>query len=452
MSLVQKLVALLIVVPVILFFNACGSSSTHTTNGTTSAGGTGSGGNGSGSGGSGSGSGGSGSSGSGSGSSGGSGSGSGSGHAVPGYGEGIGASGQSGAAKFLYASPLPGGGPFTADIQSNGTLTLQQGGSANTGNPSTMAIDPSGSFLFQATFGGGGSAQAGLFVYAINRSNGTLGTPIGNYLPSQALVDDVVDNQGKFVYTLSTTGGVYAFSNQAGTLIPVAGSPFTTPATSSPGYSQPATLMVVDQTNQFLYVSTSGGIEAFSINQSTGQLTPIAGSPFGTDIPSPWTEVITPNNMFLYALSAKNSGVMYGFSVDQTSGALTPLPGSPFSTGSCGSVTPGGTIGIPGPDNMTIASAGKFMYDNCGVYSLDQTNGTVTQVSGQGPGDWPVIDPTGQFLWAITSNQTACFSCDVGVQVYSVDTNTGAFTAIPNGYISITDTEVGDINSLAITK
>jgi hypothetical protein len=101
---------------------------------------------------------------------------------------------------------------------------------------------------------------------------------------------------------------------------------------------------------------------------------------------------------------------------------------------------------------MTIASAGKFMYDNCGVYSLDQTNGAVTQVSGQGPGDWPVIDPTGQFLWAITSNQTACFSCDVGVQVYSVDANSGAFTAIPNGYVSITDTEVGDINSLAITK
>lgn len=436
MSLVQKLVSLLIVVAVIFFFDGCGSSSTHTTMGTSS--GTSSG----------SGSGGSGSSGSG----GGSASGSGSGHAVPGYGEGIGASGQNGAVKFLYASPLPGGGPFTADIQSNGTLTLQQGGSANTGNPSTMAIDPSGSFLFQATFGGGGSTQAGLFVYAINRSNGTLGTSIGNYLPNQALVDDVVDNQGKFVYTLDSTGGVYAFSSQSGTLTPLAGSPFTTPATSSPGYSQPATLMIIDQTNQFLYVSSSGGIEAFSINQGTGQLTPIAGSPFGTDIPSPWTEVISPNNMFLYVLSAKNSGVMYGFSVDQTSGALTPLPGSPFGAGTCGTVTPSGTIGTPGPDNMTIASAGKFMYDNCGVYSLNQTNGAVTQVSGQGPGDWPVMDPTGQFLWAITSNQTACFSCDVGVQVYSVDPNTGAFTAVRNGYVSITDTEVGDINSLAITK
>lgn len=440
MSLIHKFVALLIVVPILFFLSNCGSGTMHTS-GTSSGPGSGTGTGGTGSGGSGSG--GSGSGGSGSG---------GSGKSVPGFGEGIGASGQTSPAKFLYASPLPGGGPFTADVQSNGTLVLQQGGSGNTGNPTTMAIDPSGSFLFQATAGGGAATQAGLFVYAINRSNGTLGTAIGSYLPNQALVDDVVDNQGKFVYAFATTGGVFGFSNQAGVLSPVAGSPFATPAPSSLGFSQPATLMVVDQTNKFLYVSTSGGIAAFSIDQSTGQLTPVAGSPFGAGMQSPWTEVITPNNMFLYVLSSKNSGVISGFSVDQTSGALTALAGSPFNAGTCGTVTPQGTIGVPGPDNMTIASAGKFMYDNCGVYSLDSNSGAVAQVSGQGPGDWPVIDPTGTFLWAITSNQTACFSCDVGVQAYTVDPNTGAFTAVPNGYVSITDTEVGDINSLAITK
>jgi len=63
-----------------------------------------------------------------------------------------------------------------------------------------------------------------------------------------------------------------------------------------------------------------------------------------------------------------------------------------------------------------------------------------------------VIDPTGSFLWAITSDQTACFHCDVGVQAYSVDANTGAFTPVPNGFTLITNTEVGDLNSMAITK
>jgi len=130
----------LIVVPVVFFFSGCGSSNTHTSNGTTSGSGTGSGGTGSGSGGSGSGS----------------------SHSVPGYGEGIGASGQTGAAKFLYANPLPGGGPFTADIQSNGTLTLQQGGSANNVNPMTMAIDPSGAYLYQVAQGYNGGIQGGI--------------------------------------------------------------------------------------------------------------------------------------------------------------------------------------------------------------------------------------------------------------------------------------------------
>ena len=115
-------------------------------------------------------------------------------------------------------------------------------------------------------------------------------------------------------------------------------------------------------------------------------------------------------------------------------------------------MVPSGTIGVPGPDNMTIASAGKFMYDNCGIYSIDETSGAVAQVSSQGPGDCPVIDPTGTFLWAISSNQTACFSCTVGVQAYQVDANTGALTPVANGFVLITDTEVGDINSLAITK
>ena len=69
MSLAQKFMTLLVLTPVVFFLSSCGSSDTQTTSGTTSgvSGGSGSGG-----------------------------SGSGSSNAVPGYGEGIGASGQTG--------------------------------------------------------------------------------------------------------------------------------------------------------------------------------------------------------------------------------------------------------------------------------------------------------------------------------------------------------------------
>lgn len=370
-----------------------------------------------------------------------------------GFGVGIGASGQMGPAKFLYVNPLPDGGPYALAIQSGGLLSMQTNGSANNINPMTMAIDPSGSFIFQTAQGYNGGTQGGLFVYAIDRSSGSLGAAVQSQLVGQAVFADVVDNQGKFLFALSSQG-LNAFSIQSGTgaLTAVPGSPFAAAAPSSVGYSQPATLMTVDQTNKFLYVSTSAGIAAFNINQTTGALTPVAGSPFGSSVPGPWTIVITPSNSFLYVLEAKSNANIHGFSVDQTSGALTPLSGSPFSAGSCGTIVPAGTVGVPGPDNMTIASAGKFMYDNCGVYSIDQTSGALTVVSSQGPGDWPVIDPTGDFLWAITGDQQACFHCDVGITTYQVDSSTGAFTAVPNSFVLLTNSEVGYVNSVAITR
>jgi 6-phosphogluconolactonase (cycloisomerase 2 family) len=393
------------------------------------------------------------SSGSGSGSSGGSGSGGSGGQSVPGYGEGIGASGQTSAPIFLYANPLPGGGPYAATIGSNGILTLTTGGSANNVDPETLAIDPSGSFIFQTAVGYNGGTQGGIFAYAINRSNGSLGKAVGSYMTGQALYADVVDNKGKFLYALGTNG-VYAFSIQTGTgaLTLVPGSPFVAAGASSAGYPQPATLMAVDQTNQFLYVSTSAGISGYTIDQGTGALTAIAGSPFGADVIKPWTIVITPNNSYLYELQSQDDKNIYAYSIDQSSGVLTPISGSPFSTGTCGTMVTPGTIGIPGPDNMTIASAGKFMYDNCGIYSIDESTGAIAQTSGSGPGDWPVISPNGNFLWAITGDQEACFNCDIGITTYGVDANTGALTPVPNSFVLLTNSEVGSVDSLAITK
>ena len=419
----EKFVGLIILFTTVIFFSSCGGVST-------------------------------GSSGSAGTTSGSAGSGGSSAQSITGYGEGTGASGQTSAAQFLYADPLPGGGPYAASIGSNGTITLTTSGSANNLNPRTLAIDPSGSFIFQTAQGYNDGTQGGIFAYTIDRSNGSLGPASATYMSGQTFYADVVDNQGKFLYVLGSSG-VYAFSIQSGTgvLTPVAGSPFVAAAPSSPGYSQPATLMQVDQTNQFLYVSTSSGIFGYAINQTSGQLTAIAGSPFGgSQVTDSWTIVITPTNSYLYQLQSQNSGNLYGYSINQTSGALTPLSASPFSSGGCGTAVAPGTIGVPGPDNMTIASTGKFMYDNCGIYSINESTGAIAQVSATGPGDWPVISPTGDYLWAITSDQTACFSCTVGVQTYQVNPNTGAFTAVPNGFVLLTDTEVGDVNSLAITK
>jgi hypothetical protein len=67
-------------------------------------------------------------------------------------------------------------------IQSNGMLTAEQAGSATNVDPIRMAIDPSGSFLFQTAQGLNGGTQGGVFLYAINRTNGSLGPAIQSAL------------------------------------------------------------------------------------------------------------------------------------------------------------------------------------------------------------------------------------------------------------------------------
>jgi 6-phosphogluconolactonase len=371
-------------------------------------------------------------------------------NSVPDYGVGIGASGQTAPAKFMYVNPLGVGGPDALAIQSNGTMTLETGGSAYNNIPMTMAIDPSGSFVFQTALQYQLTPQGGLFVYAIDRSNGSLSSPPGSaYSIPETVYTDVVDNSGQFLYVQGTSG-IYGFSIQSGTgaLTALPGSPFADAGgPSSPGFNTPAKLMAIDQMNHFLYVSTGGGISAYMIDSSTGMLTAISGSPFGSTVSGSWSIVITPNNKFLYQLQATNTGLMYGYSINQSSGVLTAISGSPFNVGTCGT----SMQGVPGPDNMTIASAGKFLYDNCGIYSLDANTGAVAQVSNFQAGDWPVIDPPGDFLWAITAQQN-CFHCEVGVTAYQVDPNTGSLTAVPNSLINLNNSEVGWIDSLAITK
>ena len=381
------------------------------------------------------------------------------GESIPGFGAGTGAAGETSAAKFLYANPAPNSGPAPLTIQAGGTLSALIGspsGPFSPGNdqlPQTMAIDPSGSFLFQTAQSQGPNGTpgpAGVFVYRINRSNGGL-SAIGSSLSGQLMYADVVDNQGMFVYAFGSSG-VSAFRIQSGTgaLTPVPGSPFR--AGSGRSMVPPAALMAVDQTNRFLYVSTTTGIFAYTINQTTGVLTTIAGSPFGGSVKNPWAIVIAPTNSYLYEVDELDPSKIFGYSIDQAAGAITPLAGSPFSAGTCSLMPNASSVAGPQPDNMTIPSSGKFMYDNCGVYSIDESTGAIAQVATGGPGDWPVADPTGDFVWAITGDTPACFHCDIGVAAFQIDPNTGELAEVPNSLVLLTNSEVGGVTSLAITK
>ena len=81
---------------------------------------------------------------------------------------------------------------------------------------------------------------------------------------------------GKFAYDVDDGGDVFAYSiDQAtGILSPIVGSPYSLQASAS--------AIAIDPNGQFAYVSNIayGSIWAFAINASTGAQTPLAGSPF----------------------------------------------------------------------------------------------------------------------------------------------------------------------------
>jgi 6-phosphogluconolactonase len=139
-------------------------------------------------------------------------------------------------------------------------------------------------------------------------------------------------------------GAVLAFSidGSSGNLTPVNGGPFTTgeiPLGAS-----------VNQAGTLLYVANAGSsdVSGFSITASTGALTPITGSPYSTGASEDArTATIDPSGAFVFVPNEATQDVTV-FGVNGTTGALAPISGSPFMSGGNGPIAsamdPSGTF------------------------------------------------------------------------------------------------------------
>jgi len=149
-----------------------------------------------------------------------------------------------------------------------------------------------------------------------------------------------------FVYTnndLAAGNSVSGFSlstDGAGTLTPIAGSPFLTGGLGSGGgsYSPTRIIIVKGASNEFLYASNAGSnsVSGFTIEStpSPGALASI-GSPIataganasGTNIPSGISLAATPDGHYLYA--GTTDGKITIFSINSSTGVLTMVGTSP---------------------------------------------------------------------------------------------------------------------------
>jgi 6-phosphogluconolactonase (cycloisomerase 2 family) len=182
------------------------------------------------------------------------------------------------------------------------------------------------------------------------------------------------------------------------------------------------------QTAGFAYVATNssatgiGNVSAYTINATTGALTPVPGSPFAAGSVSS-SVAVSPNGQFAYVVnsfSAGGIGNVSAYTINATTGALTPVPGSPFAAGS-------------GPFSVAVSANGQFAYvanvfsNDVSAYTINATTGALTPVpgspfaAGSGPNS-VAVHPSGQFAYVTNSN---------GVAAYTINATTGALTPVP---------------------
>lgn len=278
-------------------------------------------------------------------------------------------------------------GENTYDLTGTEATTVSNGSTALPFQLVGAAIDSAGKFLYvtfsyQSGYSTASPGPGGLTIYPIN-ADGTLGTPttqnVGNNPVSVAVSAPVCVQTPLLSGTASTacnnaTGNtsagfdnVYVYvldqevatgqptilgfaQNQAtGALTPLAGTSLTTMQGYHAGVLPSA--IAVDGTTRFVYVTDEEQNEVlgYSIARTTtGALTPLTGSPFGTG-QLPVSLTIDPRAEYVYTANFNSSSVS-AFAIAQGTGNLSTVAGSTFTTST-------------GPTCVTIDPAlGQFVY------------------------------------------------------------------------------------------
>jgi 6-phosphogluconolactonase len=258
--------------------------------------------------------------------------------------------------------PDPAMGVFSVNA-STGALSPVAGSPFFLSQSGGVAFSPDG-HLLAATIGGVG-------VFSVDPSTGGLsavpGSPFGTGFGAVAF-----SPSGDLLATIASADSVSVFSVDPTTaaLTAVAGSPFSTGPRSgaeSVAFSPNGRLLATANLN-------AGTLSVFSVNPSVGTLTRVVGSPFhdpraglgaGSGVAS---VAFSPDGRLL---AAGNTTEVYPnprpvhsvsvFSVNPTTGALSPIAGSPFSTPSVvWGVTFSPAGGLLATANISVSSVSVF--------------------------------------------------------------------------------------------
>jgi 6-phosphogluconolactonase (cycloisomerase 2 family) len=333
------------------------------------------------------------------------------------------------------------------------------------------AFDAGGKFLYIPGSGAGTSAT--LTGYAIDQSTGALsaipGMPISFPLlaPPASVFAPTFDRLGRALYIgvsqgLSLSSGLYTYSidQTTGVLTSMPGSPRTSPS----GGPRRGTLGAM---GDYLYVPfglpapgpNPNGVTAFGVNQATGALTGAGSTGVGTPAAG-----VSANE-----LAAHPSGrFVYSRNSDGTAGI--------FRVGPTGVLNPPTFVPVGSGDGIVFGSAGRFAYfmlpgsGSIAGYGVDAATGALSALPGSpyatnGSGaNFIQVDPTGQYVVAtnVASGTIAVFAINVANGTLShvagspfspaVGTTPGAVAFDPSGRaIYVTDSGTSSVSAYAVT-
>jgi 6-phosphogluconolactonase (cycloisomerase 2 family) len=328
-------------------------------------------------------------------------------------------------AKFAYTGNQGGSLSGYSVNTSTGALTALSGFPLTVGaNPIAVAVDPQNRFLFV-----GDIALSKLHVFTINSSTGTLSEIATS--PYATVIEPVaisVDPSGTHVYVASQgSNSVGGFSVSAtGALTPIAGSPFATSGTQNFGDDA-----IINAAGTFVYVQDVVNIYTYSVSASSGALTlvqTIAG-PSGVG-----GIAFDPHGTYLYAVGPANNSIL-AYSINASTGLLTPAASSPM-------------LEQNGAYTISVSPTGQFAYtieNNNDLVSYALNNGVFTHTGSayaQVYGEKIGIDPSGSFVYV----PQACSNCPSGVynvvNEFSIG-STGALTKIPGSPVAAGTTPSG---------
>ena len=359
-------------------------------------------------------------------------------------------------ARFAYLGTHQGVYCYAIEAISGGLAPLATP-ACDTGILTAVAADPVAPFAYAVSAGVTNPAtnqapDGTVRAYQIDQSTGQLVRLSGPEAPAgQSPISIAVDPMGRFVYAGNYGYGAaivgnaglgsvsaYTVNSTTGVLTPVSGSPFTA------GYG--LSWLVIHPSGKYLYAVNTGSdnVSGFAIDPAAGGLTPVVGSPFATppslfSTENPTGIAIDPAGRFLF-VSSSNTPDLFAFAIDPNTGTLSPVPGSPFSLG-CVSwelqtiIPPTGCS----PGGIAVDPSGGFLYVTGGysnaVYglSIDPNTGALALLPGSPAATTPFpnfIATNGAVLY-VTNNANP-----LSVSIFSLNSATGGLTQVPGSPVA----------------